>query len=570
MITFVSLMGEIHSPLYDVGSAIGSEIEGYFNPFRLAGNIDIWSDDVYHLSDDVAVPRPKGKRYPYRNCKHTDCEAFVTESGHPDLLIEVRDGEPSVVREHGRVYLNPTKDLHATYDLGARPSAIDTKVVSRFVLDEEECDFWGLAPLYVSWVRAYSVNPATKKFSGYIYWTAYDSYQGAFSVVRISGTRTPFEEVDSLPPIPDDTPVTRKQVIMAADLARREAQGKPWSPRRYVNNFIGDIDCYYDSFWAYPADNQGRLREVWNEFSKYAKFLREPEMALEDNSIFYKALDGITPDTTNWGEFFEGVLDAPSDIARLSQGVGNLATHTRSRRFTRMAVSELAGLYLFYLYAIKPTTEDLAILREVENTLRNYSRDLRPKISTRQSYQRDGWEGYQCLQVNLNPSVVDEMSNVDEFLDSASEQGLRIGSIAAPLAREQANRMLNDLSAAGIPTDRYHAVRFLTDMIPLSFAANWVVGFNEKLDALHSGVVWRRLPIDTICRSLKANRDISDGLNDLRMHLGVCGSATGRARYYHRWYSNDVPDLPMPTNHPTQRLSRVWDQAAALCFVRLH
>lgn len=570
MITFVSLMGEIRSPLYDVGSAIGSEIEGYFDPRLTDAAFDIWSDDVYKLSDDVAVPRPKGKRYPYRNCKHTDCEAVVTESSHSDLLIEMRDGEPSVVREYGRVYLNPTKDLHAESNLGARPWAIDTRIAAQFVLNEEECDFWGLAPLYVSWVRVYTVNPATKKFSGHIYWTAFDSFDGAFSKVRIAGTGNPFEEVDSLPPFPDDTPVTRFDVVHAAERARREHQGRPWNPRRAVNNYIGDIDCEYSTLWAFPADNQGRLREVWNEFSKYAKFLREPEMTLEDNSIFYKALDGITPDTTNWGEFFEGVLDAPSDIARLSQGVGNLATHTRSQRFTRMAVSELAGLYLFYLYAIKPTTEDLAILREVENTLRNYSRDLRPKINTRQSYKRDGWEGYQCLQVNLNPSVVDEMSNVDEFLDSASKNGLRIGSIAAPLAREQTNRMLNDLSAAGIPTDRYHAVRFLTDMIPLSFAANWVVGFNEKLDALHSGVIWRRLPIDTVCRSLKAYRDITDGLNDLRISLGVEGFASGRARYYQRWYSNDVPDLPLPTNHPTQRLSRVWDQAAALFFVRLH
>jgi hypothetical protein len=575
MITFVSLMEQGSIIGYD--AEVGSEIEGILDFSNL--KLDVWSDDVFTLQDPIAIPKSKGKRYPFRECTHTDSDGVIFECDSETASVSVRkDGTVESITVDGVTYIDPTIRQRVSRRTGFKTEFIevhprrvsfsgilwmtDFDDAEEALLDDIDTD------AYVSWVKCSAQDPVSKLWSGYTYVWLYDPIGPVARSAYLADTWSD-EKEDHL--IPDSAPPLYDDVIHAFE-SMRDKCGIEEARAHYYDLVLADgnvVTLDYKTLALRPAKNQGRLRKVWLALRNQIKYFRTPQLEFEDNDIFYKALDRVTPDTTNYGEFFEGVIDAPTDLQRLSSGVGNLVMHPNGRRTARVAISELAGLYLFYLYAVKPTADDLAILRQVENTLRNFSNDMRPTIFSRQPYERGGWVGYQCLQVLLKPSVVDEMSNIDEFLDQASERGLKIGSIAAPLAREQTNRMLNDLSAAGIPTDRYHATRFLLDMVPLSFAANWMVGFNEKLDALHSGAIWRRLPVDTVCRSLKASRDRSDDIKSLMAHLGVSGSATVHSRYYARRYSNEIPDLPLPKNHPTERLTRVWDQAAALMFVRL-
>jgi hypothetical protein len=523
MIVFASLQSEIAFDMVDVD--VGSEIE--YPIAWLTGEPEVTVYDPFQLIQSVGRRRKPGDKFAYHNVKHTDSEGSIIENA-PSGLVLYTDalGAIDAIGWNGFYVYHPDRDSDHTFSYAG--GLYRVTVGFRLCQDANE------RLVHVTSVRSVFSSDGGRTWSGNLYCVLYTedgSWYRSTAIYQVNFVR--------------DLPSLRW----------------PTEPLVLDDSFVPK--SLFGIQTINPTGTSAVLSGVLDQVKQFCKYPVLPEFVLEDNDIFYDLIDRFTPDTTNWGEFFEGVVDAPEDVANLAQGLVEVG---RSNRAVRATVSQLAGLYLFYQYVVKPTPEDLRILSEVESVLRNFSYSAVPRITTRKAYQAMQWTGVQAVEVGLSPSVVDQVSQVDEFLDSIPDGSLRIGSISAPLARERQNEMLNSLSAAGIPTDRYHATRFVTDLIPLSFAANWVFGFNDKLDDLHKQCIWRRIPVDFVCRSIKVYRDRTEDLGKVLEALGVSASYALTTRAYRRTYSTEIPELPLSTNNPN--LGRVWDQAAALFLVR--
>jgi len=523
MIVFASLQSEIAFDMVDID--VGSEIE--YPIAWLTGEPEVTVYDPFKLVQSVGRRRQPGDKFAYHNVTHTDSDGSIIENAPAGFVLYTDAfGAIDAIGWNGFYIYHPDRDSDHTFSYAGGLY----RVTVGFRLYRDEND----KLVHVTSVRSVFSSDGGRTWSGNLYCILYTEDGTWYRTTAIDHVNF----VHELPPLrwPLDPLVLDES---------------------FTPKYLFGVQVIR------PIGSNAVLHEVRDQIEQFCKYPILPDFSLEDNSIFYDLIDRFTPDTTNWGEFFEGVVDAPEDVARLANGLTSIG---RSNRVVRATVSQLAGMYLFYQYVVKPTPEDLRILGEVESVLRNFSYSNVPRIATRRAYQAQGWSGVQAVEVGLSPSVVDQVSQVDEFLDSIPEGSLRIGSIAAPLARERQAEMLNSLSAAGIPTDRYHATRFVLDLVPLSFAANWVSGFNEKLDDLHKQCIWRRIPVDFVCRSIKVYKDRSEDLGKILDALGVRASYALTTRAYRRVYSHDIPELPLSTNNPN--LGRVWDQAAALILVR--
>lgn len=524
MIVFAQLRGEL--TIYTVNTDLGSETELPIVHTNSGDVLQAFTYDPFKLKQSVARPRKRGMVHSDHNVQHTDSTGSVVIGAPSDFHI-FADEHSRVIGYlyHGFYLFDPMVNSDVSMPMSNGVYTCGVRVES--FKEEGET-------IHLISVRTVFRYDNSIWYDGQTYFMKFTA-SGRFYV---SDVRPPVHS-QTIPPVP--------------------------LPETGLTSSYHEVSGLY-SVTVYPTEDEQplTLREIFESTKLYLDYPLIPEFDIQDNDIFYKALDNITPDTTNWGEFYEGLVDISPSLEGLLTGAGEL---TETRHAGRRTVSYLAGAYLFYLYALKPMPDDLAIVSQLESTLRDYSARNAPSIATRQTYRKEGWTGRQALQVTLKPSFSDRISQVDEFLDSIPDGELRVGSATIPCAREGAQEMLNRLSAAGIPTDRYHAMRFVLDNVRLSFAANWFLGFNDKLDDLHRGVVWRRMPVDYYCRSIKATKDRSEGLGQILKQLGVKASYSLITKVYKRLYGFEIPDLPLSENNPD--LVRVWDQAAALFLVRL-
>lgn len=534
MIVFASMASELAFTM--ITDVLGSDSEvPMVNIEGLPRIIECY--DPFRLKSKIARRPGPGDKFPYRNCVHTDSVGSVIEGAPQGLKLYVNPAqEVCAIGYRGFFCFDPNvaSDTTTVIASAAVPSG---RRVRRVTVKPQYITDTNGKPFQATGVRVANSNP-DGTWGGYQYLFGQDHEGRPYQGSEI----TSFEKVVDLP-----------DVIAAIGTADLDPDHDMWYPCTEstrveipVNSDVGLLEAHLDSIKRF-IDNP-----------------LLPQFNLEDNDIFYKVLDNYMPDTTNWGEFFEGITDAPRSVADIGSNLRNLA---RSHRAARATVSQLAGIYLFYLYAVRPTPHDLEICGDIERRLREFSFRNTAKLSSRAPFNRDGWEGRQCVQVGISPSIVDSVPQVDEFLDSIPDGELRAGSITIPLARERQAEMLNTLTAAGIPTDRYHLTKFLLEMVPLSFAANWVFGFNEKLDELHLQTLWRRVPVDFVCRSIKVYKDRSEQLGQLLNTLRVKSSYELTTQAYRREYTAEIPELPLSSHNP--ELHKYWDQLGALFLVRL-
>lgn len=284
-----------------------------------------------------------------------------------------------------------------------------------------------------------------------------------------------------------------------------------------------------------------------------------PTMSDFQDSLFLRAVERYRPEQTNLLEYVVGMKELPATIRQLPE-----LAHA-----TSIKLKDLAALYLSYIYGIAPMPHDTQIIADIGSVL-NRNNSMRLRFDSNQPFHSRGWSGVARATIYLRPPVDVTAITGDDILDAGGP--LMAGSlVGATLPKDKLQEIANALSDAGIPVSLEQLTRILWEgYVPFSFVVDWFLDISGKLKFLENLKYFQSLPIEFLCRSIKAQISRTDDLVDcLSKMLDAPCSARCDVTLYERSYSSTLDIAPiMEPFDPSFSLSR-WFQGGALIVQKL-
>lgn len=286
-----------------------------------------------------------------------------------------------------------------------------------------------------------------------------------------------------------------------------------------------------------------------------------------DFELFYRAIDRFRPRRLSFFETVVGYAELPAAVQSIVESMYALAGRAVP---ATIGIKALIGLYLCYIYALRPIPEDAKIMRSWLGTLSSYTRFDGQRIQSQSGFSWDGWIGTQIALIQLLPIMTDVPPDLNDAFDRIEEdRPLRVSDSFALVPR--AGRLDLDMVNLSdvLPIRLADLSEDLWNTVGYSFVYDWGLDLGGQIERWGLRSYLSMLPVSFSCQTVKATKDITDEVFYLlRPSSTVRLAGKVRAIKYERSYSDTVPDLPPFKYEPTS-ISSVWMQGTALLLQRV-